>query len=63
MVQTTDMNDPGEILEGLYYCVINNGSVAVRSKSAYIRGTLYVCQLINSLIKGNYVIHKCMNMV
>ena len=42
VIQTTGMDDPGEVLEGLYYCVINNGTVYVRSKSAYIRGTLYV---------------------
>ncbi|XP_062511562.1 uncharacterized protein LOC134187469 [Corticium candelabrum] len=38
VVQTTDPHDTGESLERLYYCVINNGTVAVRSKSAYIRG-------------------------
>ncbi|XP_062513183.1 hemicentin-1-like isoform X2 [Corticium candelabrum] len=38
VVQTADPHDTGESLEGLYYCVINNGTVAVRSKSAYIRG-------------------------
>ena len=49
VVETTDPHDTGESLEGLYYCVINNGTVAVRSKSAYIRGTLYVCQLFNKV--------------
>ncbi|XP_062513107.1 peroxidasin homolog isoform X2 [Corticium candelabrum] len=38
VVQTTSFNDPREILEGLYYCVINNGTANIRSKSAYIRG-------------------------
>ncbi|XP_062512780.1 peroxidasin homolog [Corticium candelabrum] len=42
VVQTTDSHDTGESLEGLYYCVINNVTVAVRSKSAYIRGDSFI---------------------
>ena len=34
VVQTKYPHDTGESLEGLHYCVINHGTVAVRSKSA-----------------------------
>ncbi|XP_062512775.1 uncharacterized protein LOC134188625 [Corticium candelabrum] len=41
VVQTTDINDPGAILEGLYYCVINNGTptVSATSRSPTIAAT------------------------